>query len=368
MNFEFSESQEQLRDSVRRYLAERAPIDRYVRAQLDQRDPVRDEVWRGLAELGLAGLLVPEALGGSGLGMVEMGVVCEELGRALHPGAFAQSALAAVSLCQGLGGTDDLLRAIARGDRSVAVVFDEPWEAAGESRVVARPDGSSWRLRGRREPVVAGDRVDVLLTTAATEQGPALFQVETSVGVRSVSLESIDPTQPLAQVEIDDAPAERLDVHDLPERVAQVRGRVAIGAAADGLGAAGHAFERAAAYAHERQQFGRPIGSFQAVQHLLVDMLQDLELARAVIYYALWAADAADPSEAHRAATMAKAFASRALPDLGASAIQVFGGIGYTWEHDIHLFYKRLLTLQSLFGDEGAQLDELARLVVDRAG
>jgi alkylation response protein AidB-like acyl-CoA dehydrogenase len=131
------------------------------------------------------------------------------------------------------------------------------------------------------------------------------------------------------------------------------------------LGAAARAHELALAYARERQQFQRPIGSFQAVQHLLVDMLQDLELTRAGIYYALWTSDEAEPRERRRAAAMAKAFASARLPAIGAHAIQIFGGVGFTWEYDVHLYYKRLLSMQAGFGDESAHLDDLAALVVD---
>ena len=146
--------------------------------------------------------------------------------------------------------------------------------------------------------------------------------------------------------------------------MALVVDRVLAALVVDGLGAAEVALEMAVAYAKERTQFGRPIGSFQAVQHLCADMLLSLELGRAGAYYALWAADEASPAEAHRAATMAKAFAGDAFFRIGANAIQVFGGIGFTWEHDVHLFYKRLLTLQQAHGTATEHLEELADLVL----
>jgi alkylation response protein AidB-like acyl-CoA dehydrogenase len=146
--------------------------------------------------------------------------------------------------------------------------------------------------------------------------------------------------------------------------MAGVIDRMLVALVVDGLGAAEVALDLAVAYAKQRTQFDRPIGSFQAVQHLCADMLQSLELGRAGAYYALWAADSGDPVECHRAATMAKAFASDAFVRIGADAIQVFGGIGFTWDHDIHLFYKRLLTLQQSHGTTAEHLDELATLIL----
>jgi len=140
--------------------------------------------------------------------------------------------------------------------------------------------------------------------------------------------------------------------------------RTVVALAVDGVGAAQAALDLAVSYAKERVQFDKPIGSFQAVQHLCADMLQALELGRAGAYYALWACDAASAAERHRAATMAKAFAADAFWRIGASAIQIFGGVGFTWEHDVHLFYKRLLTLQETYGDAGDFLEELADLVL----
>jgi alkylation response protein AidB-like acyl-CoA dehydrogenase len=167
-------------------------------------------------------------------------------------------------------------------------------------------------------------------------------------------------------VVFDDAAARRLGEPgiDASAALSRVVDRVLSAMVVDGLGAAEMALDMAVAYAKERVQFDRPIGSFQAVQHLCADMLQSLELGRAGAYYALWAADAGDPAECHRAATMAKAFAGDAFARIGASAIQVFGGIGFTWEHDIHLFYKRLLTLQQTLGTSSEHLEELASLIL----
>jgi alkylation response protein AidB-like acyl-CoA dehydrogenase len=181
------------------------------------------------------------------------------------------------------------------------------------------------------------------------------------------STPSVDGSRVTGSVRLDGARGHRLGGGSgtgAAAAVARTHDRLAVALALDGLGAAERALELAVAYAKERVQFDQPIGAFQAVQHLCADMLRDLELGRVAAYFALWAADAGDPAEAHRAATMAKAWASEAFPRIGATAVQVFGGIGFTWEHDIHLFYKRLLTVGSRYGRAAEHYDELARLVI----
>ena len=152
---------------------------------------------------------------------------------------------------------------------------------------------------------------------------------------------------------------------DVETAVARTLDRLGVAATLDGVGAAQRALELAVEYAKERVQFDKPIGAFQAVQHLCADMLRTVELGRAAGYYACWALDDAAPEEAHRAATLARAFAADAFPQLGGTAIQVFGGVGFTWEHDIHLYYKRLLTVAHALGTASDHLAELATLAID---
>jgi acyl-CoA dehydrogenase len=175
---------------------------------------------------------------------------------------------------------------------------------------------------------------------------------------------TVDGTRKQATIGFDGAPGWRLGAGDAAAAVDRTVDRMAVATVIDGVGAAARALELAVEYAKGRIAFGHPIGSFQAVQHLCADMLRAVELGRAAGYYACWAADDADPAEAHRAATMAKAFASEAFPQLGGSAIQVFGGLGFTWEHDIHLFYKRLLSLAYTLGTADDALAELAAVVL----
>jgi alkylation response protein AidB-like acyl-CoA dehydrogenase len=281
-------------------------------------DPVgtTPEVWKGLVDLGV---LDP------GLGMIELGVVLEEMGRAVHPGPF----LSTVAALWALDPDDELASRIRDGSMVATVALDlgHVPDAAAADVVLVR-DG---------DHLYAIDDFDVA-------------PVSTPDGTRKVGAVTVNGRGRRVNVGADDLqPA--ID-------------RWMIGYVVDGVGAASAALDLAVAYSHERMQFDRPIGSFQAVQHLCADMLTALELGRAGAYYGLWAADHSDAAELHRAATMAKAFASDAFFCIGADAIQVFAGIGYTWEHDAHLFYKRLLTLQHTLGGTREHLEELMAIVL----
>ena len=365
VNFEFSDEQEALRGSVRRFLEDRAPIA-YVRAVWDDPTGTTDGVWEGLGNLGVTGLLVPEARGGAGGGMVDVAVVCEELGRAVNPGPFVSSAVAVAGLVTDLDPDDALLTGLATGATVGCLALAEPgrrddWRNPG---TLAVPANDGWALTGTkvRVPDLLGAGVVLVTATAGAELG--VFAVETA----AASVEptpAIDGTRRFGTLTLTDTPARRIGTGDASAAVATTVDRVHTAWVVDGLGAAQRAMEMTVDYATERRQFDAPIGSFQAVQHLCADMLRNVELARAASYYACWALDAADRAEAHRATTMALAFAADGLAAVGASAIQVHGGIGYTWEHDAHLYYKRLLTLQGLGGGTTDHLEELAAIVLD---
>jgi alkylation response protein AidB-like acyl-CoA dehydrogenase len=362
LDVEFSDEQEALRATVRRFLAEQAPIQPYVRDLLGERRGTTDAVWKGLAQLGVTGLLVPEEHGGAGMGMVDMGVVLEELGRAVHPGPFLSSAVAATSALVLTGDGAHMLASIADGSLVATVALLED-------------DGRDWRrvatrsrdgvLTGTKTFVPDAAAADVLLVSASDDDAVGLFAVEAgAAGLSAEPVPSVDGTRSHGKVTLDGTRARRLGDGDATAIISEVVDRVLVALVTDGVGAAQAALDLAVTYASERVQFDRPIGSFQAVQHLCSDMLQAVELGRAGAYYALWACDAGDPAERHRAAVMAKAFAGDAFARVGASAIQVFGGVGFTWEHDVHLFYKRLLSLQEAYGDATDFLEELAGLVL----
>jgi alkylation response protein AidB-like acyl-CoA dehydrogenase len=329
-------------------------------------------VWRGLAAIGCCGLAVPEAHGGAGGGMVDLGVVLEELGRTVHPGPFLSSAVGAVGALLEADDPDvcaDLLPSLADGSCIGTVAFEETGRPpTATPATTARPvDGVEHRLSGEKVWVADAVAADLLVVTAAGDDtGLQLFAVDAAApGVTITARPTIDGTRRFADVELRDVAGRRIGSADATGTASAVVDRLLVAWVIDGVGAASRALELAVAYAGERVQFGVPIGSFQAVQHLCADMLHDIELARAGAYYAMWAIDAAEPGERHRAATMAKAWASDALARVGAGVVQVFGGIGFTWEHDAHLFTKRLLTLQQVLGGSGHHLDRLADLVIE---
>ncbi len=362
MNLELTDEQVALRDTTRRFLADKAPISGHVRELLDDPTGVDDTVWRGLADLGTTGLLVPEDHGGAGMTMVEAGVVAEELGAALHPGPWLSTAVAAprtlTRLCDNDSATT-VLAGIADGTTIATVSFLD-------FKNVAAEPGDGTVLRGELGEVSDAAAADVLLVLAEDPNGTALFAVNTdSPGVWMQPERGIDQTRKKFRVRLDGTPAQRLATA-APADVSAVIDDLLIATAADALGAAQAVMDMAVEYAKVRKQFGQVIGSFQAIQHLCVDMYETIELARSGVIHALWAADAELPAdERHLAALRAKAFAGR-LATVGDTAIQVFGGIGYTWEHDAHLYLKRLLSWSALLGGPDGYLTELGAHLTNR--
>ncbi len=356
MDFEFHDDQEQLRDSVRRYLADRAPIS-YVRSHYGQPVPV-DAVWSGLVDLGLTAMPVPQRYDGIGAGLVDLALVLGEMGRSVYPGPFAASAIGATSLLVALPGdaiATEWLPRLARGEAAGTIAVTD----ARSAPVRRDEDGA---LHGTKVHVPSGDVADLILVVV--DGGRASIAVRPDQpGVTITRTETVDGSRSFATVALDGAIGTAL-TGDVPAAVEAAIDRLGVAWVLDGIGAAERALELTLEYAKVREQFGRPIGSFQAVQHLCADMLRAVELGRAVGYYAAWACDDAAPEERHRAATMARAFAANDFYRVAANAIQIFGGVGFTWEHDIHLFYKRLLTLQLAGGSAADHLETLASLAL----
>jgi alkylation response protein AidB-like acyl-CoA dehydrogenase len=370
---EFNAEQEQLRESVSRYLDAHAPLA-WVRDRYTEPHGTTGEVWRGLADLGVTGLLVPEACGGAGMGMVDAAVVLEELGRVVHPGPYSSTAIGAASLLV-LGGDERdqaaFLPGIADGSTIATVALLEPdrraeWRAP---RTTARIDAEGWRLDGTKVHVPDVIGAQLALVAATADDGLGVFALALDAPSADATAEEIvDGSRKRGILRLDGASAHRIGDGDASDALAETVDRMGAASVVEGVGTAARALEISLEYARERQQFGVPIGSFQAVQHLCADMLRAVELARAAAYYACWACDAASPLERHRAVTMALAFATDELYRVGASAVQVHGGLGYTWEHDVPLFYKRLLTLQETGGGAVDQLEELAAIVLAGSG
>ncbi len=369
MDFEFSDEQEQLRDSVRRYLQARAPITPYVRDHYGAGTGA-DDVWKGLADLGAVGLLADAEHGGAGMGIVDAAVVLEECGRAVYPGPYLASAIGTISAIM-LAGTErehaGLLAGLTSGDTIGTVACFEPGARTDwrNPTTRARSVAEAALVTGAKAHVLAATDAQLFVVSARDEAGRlGLFAVQQGGGVRVEPTPGQDGSLVTGTVTFDDARAWRLGSADAETALEVILDRMRAALVVDGVGAAQRALELAVEYAKERIAFERPIGSFQAVQHMCADMLRSLELARAAGYYACWTLDSADRSEARRAVTMAAAFASEELPKVGGTAIQVFGGIGFTWEHDIHLFYKRLLSVGALLGTADDHLADLADLVL----
>jgi alkylation response protein AidB-like acyl-CoA dehydrogenase len=369
MYFDFSDEQEELRQTVRRFLADRAPLA-YVREMYDDPTGTTPGMWKELTALGLTGVMIPEAHGGLGLTLVDMGVVAEELGRAVHPGPFLSSAVTAASAIIAAGTPHDqsaLLPGLATGEQVATLALLERgqrynWRRPG-TRAERTADGS-WTVTGTKVHVPDAAASQVLLVTATTGDALGLFAVE-AIAATVEPEETIDGSRKQATVSFDGAPARRIGEGDASASVATAIDRTLVALVLDGVGAAQGALDLTLGYVGSRSQFDRPIGAFQHVQRRCVDAFEQIEMSRTVGYYAMWAAGDGDAAEAHRAAVMAKAFASDALPSACTDTVQAHGGIGVTWEYDLHLFYKRCLSMQTALGGAAEHYGEIASIILE---
>jgi alkylation response protein AidB-like acyl-CoA dehydrogenase len=353
-----SEEQELLRQSVRDFVARECPLAR-VR-ELAERDlPFPADLWRAMAELGWLGLDLPAACGGLGLGAVEVAVVAEELGRGLVPAPFLASAVLA-SGAVALAGSDAQRRALlpsfADGSRVGTLVLDG---AGGPDGITARSTAHGLRLEGTASFALDADAAHLLVVAArGPDTGTTLALVERAApGVLLRRIGWLDLTRRVFEVTLDGVDVGAETVLDRPGRggplLERLLDRARAALAAEMAGGAARVLEMSVAFASTRQQFGRPIGSFQAVQHTCADMLVRAEGARSAALHAAWAVAVGEP-DAHVAACLAKAWCSEAYSSVAGDGIQVHGGLGYTWEQDLHLFYKRATADELLCGDAAA--------------
>ena len=355
MHFGPTDPQEQLRDRVRTFLAEVSPSSE-VRRLMDDDLGYDVDVWlRMAAEHDLHGLHLPAEVGGSGLGWVEQSVVLEETGRVLLCAPYLATVTAAPFL------PDDVQAAVAGGLCIATLAVAEAsggWDARGvEARAVRSPDGG-WRLEGAKSYVVDGCVADVLVVAARSSHDDVvgLYLVHAgSPGLDRAPLVTVDQTRRQARITLAATPAQPLG-----GTLAMAMDLSVVALAAEQVGGAGRSLEMAVDHARRRVQFGRPIGSFQAVKHLCADMLLDLESARAAAFYAALAAARGD-GELPAAAAVAKSCCSEAYVRLAADSLHVHGGLGFTWDHDAHLYFKRARSSQLLFGDPRHHREALAR-------
>lgn len=369
MNFAFSEEQEMLRDSARRWLEDKAPSER-VRELMETEDGYDPNLWSGIAEMGWQAMHIPEEYGGAGFTQLELMILLEEMGRALFPSPFLSSVVLGANALL-LGGSEEQKQAylpgIAAGELIATVAAVEPggdWEEAS-IQLSAKRDGDDWVLNGTKRYVVDGATAGLVVTAARTDEGVTLFLVPTdSAGFSATHLQTMDQTRKQAELEYDDVrvPADgRLGEAGggwtILEKLYDL---AAVALAAEDVGGAQKCLEMAVDYAKVRVQFGRPIGSFQAIKHKCADMLVQVESAKSAAYYAAWAA-AEDPQELLVVAPLAKSYCSEAYFWVAAENIQVHGGIGFTWEHDMHLYFKRVRSGMAAYGDASENRELVAR-------
>ncbi|KUI26423.1 acyl-CoA dehydrogenase family protein [Mycobacterium sp. GA-2829] len=356
--FVFTDEQRQLRDAVRGFCADHFD-EQTVRRLMESDPPFDPALWARLGgELGVLGLSVPEADGGVGGSLVDQAVAVEEFGASLVCGPlFGTVYLAVPALVAAASGParDGLLADLVEGTRTAAFSADAGCVTA---------DGDT--LTGDLGPVVDAGAADVLLVAATAADGVGLYAVEASAADRT-PLVTLDLTRPQAAVTLSQAPATLIAGPDDAPRIIEHAQHVAAALlAVEQVGAAQHLLDLAVDYAKSRLQFGRPIGSFQAVKHRLADMLVDAEHARSTAYHAVWAlADGSD--DPALATAIAQAVCSAALGRIAADTIQVLGGIGFTWEHQAHLYFKRATTNAALLGTAEEHRDRVAALVLDTA-
>lgn len=375
MNFGLNEAQQTLRTAARKFLAAECPSARL--RQLIETPTAHDPaLWRSMAEQGWMALLVPESLGGIGMSMVEMTVLLEEMGRALLPGPFFSTAvLAATALleCPPSPARDRALSSIASGGAIATLALVEEPAAYSSSGVHlhATPHAGAFTLRGRKLFVPDPDSSALLIAAARLDGALALFAVDPAAhGLIRRPMSSLDATRPLGEILFDavSVPADSLLARGghAEHALARTLSTAAAGLAAELTGSIQRALELSVEYAKTRKQFGRPIGSFQAVQHLCADILLAAESARSASYYAAWTLSH-QPSAAPLACSVAKAYASDAARQSCNSAIQVHGGMGFTWENDLHLYFRRAKASELAFGDAAFHRELIAAAVVDGA-
>lgn len=371
-----TEEQEAIRNAAAAFVRERMPIA-HMRALRDHGDPhgFSRDAWKEMASLGFAGMLVPEALGGSGLGFAELGLVFQELGRTLAPTPLLSSSVLAASALL-LGGTAAQRRAwlpaIASGEAIVALAHDEGTRHA-RTRIATRAErtANGWRLAGAKAFVLDGHVASAFVATARVRgevseaDGVAAFLVPAeAAGVLITRLSTVDARN-VAEVRLEGVEVADADAIGAPGACATLVERVldrgAVALAAEMLGGAEEAFSRTVAYLKERRQFGVPIGSFQALKHRAATMFCELELSKSIVLEALHALDA-DTTDAPLLASTAKARLSDTFLLVASEGVQMHGGIGVTDEHDIGLFYKRARVAELTFGDAAMHRDRFARL------
>jgi alkylation response protein AidB-like acyl-CoA dehydrogenase len=375
VNFAFSEDQEELRRAVRQFLESKSP-ETEVRRLMETTEGYDPAVWKQMGqELMLQGLAIPEEYGGQGFTFIELGIVLEEMGRVLLCAPYFSSVVLAANAIMNVG-TDDqkqaLLPGIASGDTIATLAFTEPsgkWDAAGITMEATENVGGEFRLSGEKMFVLDGFTADTIVVVARLEgttgtDGIMFFTVAGDAdGLTRTPLQTMDQTRKQAKLEFDNVAASPLgSTQDGFAAFSKTLDQAAVALANEMMGGAQRVLEMSVEYAKVRVQFGRPIGSFQAIKHKCADMLLEVESGKSAAYYASWAA-AEDNDELPVVAALSKAYCSEAYFHAAAENIQIHGGIGFTWEHPAHLYFKRAKSSEIYLGDPTYHRELLAQRI-----
>jgi alkylation response protein AidB-like acyl-CoA dehydrogenase len=376
MNFGFNEEQELLRNTARKFFENECPSET-VRKLMETPEGMSAELWKKLAEQGWLGLIFPEPYDGMALGLVDLVVLMEEMGRAVAPGPyFSTVLLGGLAILE--AGSDaqkkEWLPRIAAGDKRVALAWMEPSAQLGPAGVTltAAEKGGTYTLSGTKLFVHDAHTADALVVAARTRPGAgpdgvSLFLLPKGTkGLAVTLLPTMDQTRKLCEVACSDVTVGADALLGAAGAgwtpLSRVLDRATVALCAEMCGGAQKVLDMTVEYAKIRQAFGRPIGSYQGVKHRAADMLVDVENSKSITYYAAWALDENSP-EAPLAVSMAKAYVSDAFRRVAAAGIQLHGGIGFTWEHDLHLYFKRAKGSEFTFGDATHHRERVAQLV-----
>jgi len=377
MNFGFNDEQELLRSTARKFFDNECP-SMTVRTLMESPEGMTPELWKKLAEQGWLGLIAPEEHGGMALGIVDLVVLLEEMGRAVVPGPFFSTVLlGGLAILE--AGNDAQKKAwlpkICSGEARATIAWMEPSAELGAAGITlpAAAKGSGFTLNGTKLFVHDAHTADVIVVAARTssgqnpEDGISLFLVPKGTpGLAVTLLPTMDQTRKLCEVTLTNVSVGSEAIMGAPlagwKPLARVIDRATVGLCAEMCGGAQKVLDMTVEYAKIRQAFGRPIGSYQGVKHKAADMLVDVENSKSITYYAAWAMDEGVP-EGPLAVSMAKAYVSDAYRRVSGAGIQLHGGIGFTWEHDLHLYFKRAKGSEFTFGDATWHRERVAQLV-----
>ncbi|MBW2243611.1 MAG: acyl-CoA/acyl-ACP dehydrogenase [Deltaproteobacteria bacterium] len=368
IDFTFTDEHEELRATLRAFLKEKSD-EAAVREQMATERGYDPDVWEQMAgQMGLAGLIIPEEFGGAGYTYVELLVVMEEMGRSLLCAPYLGTAVLATNAllhCVDETTRKELLVGIAAGETIATVAHAESngrWDLAGVEMRAEKGEGG-FTLSGRKCWVLDGHTADVLLVVARHEAGLSLFRVDAdATGLERTLVPSLDITRKLAQLDFNETPADLVSAGDQTDALQRVLALTVAALAAEQVGGAQMCLETATEYAKTRLQFGRPIGSYQAIKHKCADMLVEVEFAKSAAYAACFSA-AGNEEDFLETAALAKAYCSEAYFHAAAENIQIHGGMGFTWELPVHLYFKRAKSSELFLGDAAYHRERLADLV-----